>query len=292
MKLKSQFLIAIALTLPAAAQDEGEFPFEMYAQGVNVVSSARDEAKTREFYGECLGLEEIAPLEIPGSGKMLRFMAGVTELKFILIGEDLPSAPGGLENGTGIRMLTIFVNDGEGAAKRLKAKGYDASSFFDNEGKLQRNGYVRDPGDNEISVVFLPDGVDPKSYRRMRINLTVRDMAKSRKFYGSLGLEELSPSSSGGDDMKYMFQAGPTSIRLVHELPDFPVPSEPVYHDDRFGMHYIQFIVQDVDAEFAKLVEKGAPVAREPFDLGTLARIAMIFDPDGTVIEFAGPRKP
>lgn len=288
----SSILIAFVISFPAFAQDEGKFPFEMYAEGVNVVCSARDEAKTREFYGECLGLEEIAPINMPGGTKMLRFMAGVTELKFIIIDEELPITPGGLENGVGIRMLTIFVNDGQGVVDRLKAKGYDTASFFNGDGELQRNGYVRDPEDNEISVVFLPEGMSVKDYRRMRINLTVRDMDKSRKFYGELlGLEEESPSSSGGDNMKYMFTAGPTAIRIVHALPDYPVPSEPIYHNNRFGMHYIQFIVQDVDKEFAKLVEKGAPVAREPFDLGTLARIAMVFDPDGTVIELAGPRK-
>ena len=91
--------------------------------------------------------------------------------------------------------------------------------------------------------------------------------------------------------MRYHFQAGPTSIRLLHEDPTFPVPDKPVFHSDAFGMHYIQFIVQDVDAVFAKLVEKGAPVAREPYNIGTLARIAMVFDPDGTVVELAGPAR-
>ena len=168
----------IGVSVTAFAQDEAEFPFPMLAEGVNVVTSVRDEAKTREFYGECLGLEEIDPILFPNGPKMLRYMGGVSELKYIILDEDLPRTPGGLKNGAGIRMLTIFVNDGEGVVERLKAKGYDTESFFDHEGKLQRNGYVRDPEDNEISVVFLPDGVDPKSCRIIRNNLSSRDMSK------------------------------------------------------------------------------------------------------------------
>lgn len=280
----------LSLFSRAGAQEPVEPAFGLPTKALNVVFSASDAAKVRQFYGTILGLEEIAPLEIPGSGPMLRFMAGKSELKFIIM-PGLEKRPGGREAARGIRMLTLFVPDRDAVVERLKANGFSTEQFFDPKGGPLPSGYLRDPDDNELNIVFMDPRVDLKSFGRMRIGLTVADAEASRRFYQQvLGLAQNAPIEDGTGVRRYNFQAGYTTIWIWKIAPGLPAPT--TSHTQAYGMHYIQFIVSDVEAVYNTLKEKqGVRVVREPFDLGDLARIFMIADPDGTVIEFAGPKK-
>lgn len=290
LTLLSLTVFLAALTpVVAAAQDVAEIPFDVPSGALNVVLSASDADATREFYGEILGLKEISPLAIPGSGPMLRFMGGKTEIKFIILDQDLPKSDGGERAALGVRSLTIFVNDAKGVLGKLKKKGHDTAVFYDREGNQLNSGIIPDADGNMVDIVFLPDSLDMYTHGKLRINLTVGDRAATRRFYRSvLGLSEFS-ASAVGDEQTYMFQAGSTSIRLLHEVPGLPVRT--AQHSDNFGLHYIQFVVSDVEAVEAKMKKKGANIVRGPFPLGTMATIMFVADPDGTIVEFAGPQK-
>ena len=54
------------------------------------------------------------------------------------------------------------------------------------------------------------------------------------------------------------------------------------------GIRYIQYIVSDLDAVDAHAREKGANIHTPIFDLGAMARIMFIADPDGVINEFVG----
>lgn len=287
----------VMIAAPAHAWDEAPFPFEMLAEGVNIVFSVSDADKATEFYGNVLGLERIPNIVLPGSEAtgartMLRFMGGVSEIKLIVLPDLAENYPDGVDRGRGIRVLTIFLDDAkkEGIVKRLEEHGYATDRLVNADGDVMSNGYVQDQDGNELNIVFLPPERSEEENRRMVIGLTVGDSAASREFYGELlGLQELAPGSAGLNDFMYMFQAGPTSIRIWNEHPELPAYTGA--HTNGYGMHYIQFIVTNADAVFEEMKAKGATVVREPFALGKLARIAMIADPDGIVIEFAGPPK-
>ena len=291
------FVVGLTSAPSARAWDEAPFPFEMLAEGVNIVFSVSDADKAIEFYGDVLGLKRIPNIELPGSqatgaGTMLRFMGGVSEIKLIVLPDLAEDYPDGVESGRGIRVLTIFLDESkkDGIAKRLGDAGYATDRLVNADGEVMSNGFVQDQDGNEINIVFLPPGRTEAENRRMIIGLTVGDSAASRAFYGELlGLQELAPGSAGLEDFMYMFQAGPTSIRFWDESKQLPAYTGA--HTNGYGMHYIQFIVTDADAVFEEMKAKGATVVREPFALGKLARIAMIADPDGIIIEFAGPPK-
>ena len=293
----TMFVVAFANAPLARAWDEAPFPFEMLAEGVNIVLSVSDADKAIEFYGDILGLKRIPNIDLPGSqatgaGTMLRFMGGVSEIKLIVLPGLTENYPDGIDRGRGIRLLTIFLDASkkDGIAERLEQAGYATDRLLNAEGEVMSNGIVQDQDGNELNIVFLPPGRTEDENRRMVIGLTVGDSAASREFYGELlGLQELAPGSAGLDAFMYMFQAGPTSIRFWNENSELPAYTGA--HTQAYGMHYIQFIVTDVDAVFEEMKGKGATVVREPFPLGKLARIAMIADPDGVVIEFAGPPK-
>lgn len=282
--------VAFLLVVSAAtAQDATDMPFDVRSGALNVVLTATDADATRAFYGESLGLKEISQLMIPDAGPMLRFMGGKSELKFIIIDKPLPKTDGGETAARGIRSISIFVNDREGVISRLKKNGFDVSAFVDLKGDPRSSGLTLDPDGNVVDIVFMPDTIDMHEYGKLRINLTVGNRDATRKFYKSiLGLSEFS-ASAVGDVQTYMFQAGLTSIRLLHEAPSAPVRTD--QHTDSFGYHYIQFLVPDVEAVKAKLEKKGANIVRGPFALGNLATIMFVADPDGTICEFAGPQK-
>jgi len=58
---------------------------------------------------------------------------------------------------------------------------------------------------------------------------------------------------------------------------------------DRKGMNLVQFLVPDVDAVRATVLERGGHIHTEPFALGKLATIMFVDGPDGILFEFAGP---
>ncbi|MEK7793294.1 MAG: VOC family protein [Candidatus Hydrogenedentota bacterium] len=282
--------ILIGAAMPDAfAQDEAKFPFEMIAEAVNVVFGAGDFEKTRAFYGDLLGLERIPDLDIPGSGPMLRFLAGKSELKFIVSAGPLPKQAGGRETARGIRMLTIYLDERDATLKRLRDAGVDVANFTGADGEEYMNGFVRDPDDNEINLVFLPPQTPRAKNRKLVIHLTVADDEATQKFYTKLvGLEEITPGMDGQSRPKFQFQAGPTTIRVSTENKD--LPATPSLHSDSLGMHYIQYVVRDVAAVREKLIKAGATITREPFALGELATIMFVADPDGIINEFAGPQ--
>jgi len=72
------------------------------------------------------------------------------------------------------------------------------------------------------------------------------------------------------------------------ELNYYP-PGSKFYEKFREGseLDHLAFWVKDVDREFARLVEKGAKRAVEPFPQGKY-RFAFVKDPDGIWIELIG----
>ncbi len=278
-------VIAVGVfTRPAAPWDETPMPFDTTSEALHVVGTASDEDAFRQFYHEAIGLPELEPLDLP-EGPMLRFQAGRSELQFIIPATPLKTNPGGPKSGRGIRMLTIFCNDPAGVVARLKKIGADVSRIVDNDAAPLRGGYVNDPDGNELNLVFLPDGVEMDSYRRMMIGLTVANPTASRKFYGStLGLHALEPASPGGDRLLFQFQAGPTTLKFVHDDPALPAYTGA--HSAAYGLWYLQIRVADLDEIAEDLKEKDVTILEEPHTVEGVARVMSIGDPDGIVVQF------
>ena len=107
-----------------------------------------------------------------------------------------------------------------------------------------------------------------------------------------LGLRERDavalPASIAADTMEYFFEAGVSTIKFWAPKTERPTRTGSI--GASLGIRYMTFIVKDVDATHAALKAKGVKVTLAPVDLGTIARIMLISDPDGNTIEFATPR--
>lgn len=132
---------------------------------------------------------------------------------------------------------------------------------------------LRDPDGNRVTLV--PKGSD--GIEQIAIRLAVRDLAAHRRFYGeALGLTA-EPTQNGA-----AFRAGETLLLLEESA---NAPSDAAM--DGKGWRYITFQVFKVDAEHARILERGGREAMKPLTLGTTARISMVRDPDGNWIEIS-----
>jgi catechol 2,3-dioxygenase-like lactoylglutathione lyase family enzyme len=294
-RLKQRFgalVIAVSL-VPCASfsQQVSTMPFEMAKQGLDVGVVVGDLEKSRKFYGDALGFKTLPelPFELPGGGQMIRFQAGATVIKLRTYPITPPATPTGVYAANGIRLLTLFVQDPEGVAQRLTALGFTPPQYGAEQPGGFRFGFVQDPEGNQLEVVTFANP-PPGIYDRFQIGLTVSNVDKAREFYGkTLGLAERPPvqlpPTIAADTMQYSFVAGLSTIKFSSPKTTRPTQTGPI--NAATGIRYITFIVKDVDSTYQEIKSRGVPVLVEPRNLGTAARIMLITDPDGNVIEFA-----
>src|SRR5579864_4728616 len=93
--------------------------------GIEIGIAVRDLGSTAAFYRDVLGLEYLGELEV-SVGLMERFAAGDAILKLLRLHETPPDAnpPGGPREATGLRYLTLHVDDVEHGVRRCLAAGH------------------------------------------------------------------------------------------------------------------------------------------------------------------------
>lgn len=276
------------------AQDS-PMPFEMSKAGLDVGVVVSDMERARKFYGEALGLKQLPalPIELPGGGAMVRYQSGATVIKL----RTFPKAPPPVEIGTmavnGIRLLTIYVRDIEALAGRFSAAGLPVPKFGERQSAGYRVAFLNDPDGNRIELIAYASDAKPEVWERFQIGLTVSDAGRAREFYGKvLRLREREavalPANIAPDTMEYFFAAGSTTIKFW--APKGARATRTGAIGAALGIRYITFIVKDVDATHAALKAQGVTITVPPRDLGTIARIMLIADPDGNTIEFASAK--
>ncbi len=288
MRLLAILMVAAASMLSTSATHAADLPFGMTTSHINLVLSVSDADKTNEFYGDILGLKRIPDLKFPGDTYMIRYMGGSSEVKFIVTGQDLPSHAGKTSEGIGIRLMALLLPDSkrEGILEGLKKHGYDVPAFT--EGTGFRYGMAYDADGNQIEIVFIDQDAGNPVFNNFQIGLTVSDSQPMRAFLSKvLGLPELPTEDLGGGLTKYSYKLGDTTIKFWGLGSDLPVSVGSPF--EKIGMNLVQFLVPDVDAVRATVLERGGKIHTEPFALGNLATIMFVEGPDGILFEFAGP---
>ncbi len=86
----------------------------------------KDEQSARQFYGEVLGLPLEGEVDIPQYGTVIRYSVGDSVLR-VFVPEQLPASEGsrdGFASQSGIRYLTLYVNNLEQVVDAVSAAGY------------------------------------------------------------------------------------------------------------------------------------------------------------------------
>jgi catechol 2,3-dioxygenase-like lactoylglutathione lyase family enzyme len=278
------------LVAACAAAENVDIPNMMLKPSVNLVLSVGDVAKSKEFYGDVLGLKPMTNLNLPGGFVMTRYNVGGTEIKFLHSPAATEAQTGKLDAAIGIRRLTLFFRDPQALAARFKEHGLPVPEF---RAEPTARGWTRaiagDPDGNQLALVIAPADAPDDVLNNLELQLTVADLDASRKFYGQfIHFQELEPekvpAAEGGE--LHRFRHDNTSIVLASFGPSLPK------HSGRWekarGLRYIQYIVRDLDAVSDFAASSGQKIEQPIFPLGKLARIMFIADPDGIINEFVG----
>ncbi len=129
---------------------------------------------------------------------------------------------------------------------------------------------MADPDGNRVS--FVPPGTE--GVTQVGVRIAVRDLARTMMHYRDvLGFsEEGSARVRCGD-----------SVLLFEERAD--APSD--FGQAERGWLYLTVQVRDCDAETERVEKLGAKIAAAPRTLGKVARMAMVRDPDGNLLEIS-----
>jgi len=289
-KLSASLFLATLLALQPTQANDTDMPFGMRVNHLNLVFSVSDAAATEEFYGGILGLKQIPDIPLPGNRRMIRYMGGDTELKFIVSGLDLPKLDGGTRAARGIRLAALLLPNAEraGIEKRLKESGHAIPEYTEGKssaGYGYRYGMVYDNDGNQIEIVFLDNSAPEPKFRQVQIGLTVSDSAAMGEFMsGILGLSEVAGQSN---EQIRRYGVGVSQIKFWEAEKE--IPAHVGGPSDLIGMSLVQFIVPDVDAVRDAVLERGGTIHTEPFALGKMATIMFVEGPDEILFEFAGP---
>ncbi|MEM9177197.1 MAG: VOC family protein [Myxococcota bacterium] len=129
---------------------------------------------------------------------------------------------------------------------------------------------MADPDGNR--VVFVPTG--DEGVTQIGVRLAVRNLERSMAYYRDvLGFEEEASDRVRCGD----------SVLLFEERSDAPSGPAPAQR----GWLYLTVQIRDCDAETARVEAAGGQVVVRPRNLGEVARMAMVCDPDGNLLEIS-----
>jgi catechol 2,3-dioxygenase-like lactoylglutathione lyase family enzyme len=138
---------------------------------------------------------------------------------------------------------------------------------------LEKPSALIDPEGNR--VVLVPPGTF--GVHQIGVRMSVRSLAASRYFFGSvLGL----PVSDDAEGCR--ISVGDSRLLLTEDPQATLDP--PV---DGLGWRYITLQIFDTNAVYQAVLDRGGREGRPPKTLGTVARYALVRDPDGNWIELS-----
>lgn len=277
------FLVAgcLAVAAPAGADDPARPADDsvvapvLYQPSMNVFRRFETDAEQMyAFYRDVLGLEQLTTY-----GAVARFQAGASEFKLTGRVRGKAYQPGGVQDATGLRLVTFFFPEEAALVARFVRHGHDAPAFETDAVTQRRVALVQDPDGQPVELVVVPN--TPQVLDRIEIGLTVADIEKSRAFYRSfVGLEELPPFDDPRFGTRtYPFRYGSTTINLRSFGADLPADT---------GSGGIQYVVSNVNR-----VDELAKARQIPIDQPLTAapaaalRTVWLDDPDGITNYFA-----
>jgi catechol 2,3-dioxygenase-like lactoylglutathione lyase family enzyme len=239
-----------------------------------------DPEKMYAFYGKILGFKQTQTFKLGGNIGMAWFQVGEAQLKLTGVVPNRKYYHGGVNEATGVRILTFFFPDQDALTERFRLQGFPAPVFRSVPESNQSRALVQDPDGQWVELVTIPDA-PASTYEQIEVGLVVTDIETSRKFYGEfVGLEEL-PTVE--DEIlhtkKYLYRHGATMISLRSFGEGLPADT---------GSGGIQYVVSDV-----KAVQDLAKARNVTIDqpLNTMAGYSLqtvwLDDPDGITNYFA-----
>jgi len=256
---------------------------------------AHDFDKSRAFYREFLGFDELFPLKNADGTPSMTFFK-INDHQYI---ELFPEKAPGSDRLSHISFETDNI---EALRVYLASRGVTVPSKL-KPGRIGNLAFnITDPAGHTVEMVqYVPTGETMRSYGKQigphriskhmtHVGIIVSDMDPEYRFYTEvLGFKETWRGSSSGTVLSWINLKAPDSDDYVEFMLAKPEP-EPT---KRGSSHHLCFVVPDVAATVAEL--KASPYMKEygreiEVRVGkNRKRQANLFDPDGTRTEVMEP---
>ena len=256
---------------------------------------AHDFDRSRKFYGDFLGFDEVFPLKNPDGTPSMTFYK-INDHQYIeLFPEKTP-------NSDRLNHISFETDNIEALRLYLASKGVKVPSQL-KPGRIGNLAFnITDPAGHTVEMVqYMPTGETMRNYGKhmspngiskhmTHVGIIVSDLDPEYRFYTEvLGFKETWRGSSSGTVLSWINLKAPDSDDYVELMLSKPEP-EPT---KRGTAHHLCLVVPDVAATVAKL--KTSPYMKEygreiDEHVGkNRKRQANLFDPDGTRTEVMEP---
>jgi catechol 2,3-dioxygenase-like lactoylglutathione lyase family enzyme len=256
---------------------------------------AHDFDKSRKFYGDFLGFDEVFPLKNPDGTPSMTFFK-INDHQYI---ELFPEKAADTDRLSHISFETDNI---EALRVYLSSKGIKVPAQL-KPGRIGNLAFnVTDPAGHTVEMVqYMPTGETMRNYGKYlgpnrisdhmtHVGIIVTDLDPEYKFYTDiLGFTETWRGSSSGTVLSWINLKAPDSNDYVELMLVKPEP-EPT---KRGVSHHLCLVVPDVTASVEKL--RASPYMKEyardiEIHVGkNRKRQANLFDPDGTRTEVMEP---
>ena len=228
-----------------------------------------DPDAARRFYADLLGWD----FEI--------WQAGEWDYPMIKVDDTTHGGFGPAQEGAPPHWLGhVLVDDVDAAVGRVEAAGGTIVSPAMDIPEVGRFAVVADPQGAVFSLYASKGDPQPSEGVFVWDELMTTDVEAAKRFYGEVVGWESRDQDMGPGGVYTLFSSGG-----VDRAGCFPLPEEGQVPPS--WMTYIG--TADVDATAAKAKELGAEIKKEPLDVPTVGRLAILADPQGAVVGLFQP---
>ena len=250
---------------------------------LNLVFSSYSKNFVENFYGNILNLKRISDVKLPENRLMIRYIAGESELKFIVDKKNISLINDKPKKFNGIAKLTLYfpIESKDKILSKFKENQLEIISYKENIINNKKSVEINlfDFEKNAIELVFIKEEFKHYKYNYSKISVNVSDLNNADNYFNKiLGLEKIKLQNENIYKMGKTLIGVNKNMNLKNNYVGMP--------NEIIGMSLIQFVVKDIPFSRDEILKRGGEIYIEPFKIGDLAIIMFTQGPNGILFEF------
>jgi len=257
--------------------------FGLVDDHLNLVFSSYSKNFVENFYGNILNLKRISDVKLPENRLMIRYIAGESELKFIVDKKNISLINDKPKKFNGIAKLTLYfpIESKDKILSKFKENQLEIISYKENIINNKKSVEINlfDFEKNAIELVFIKEEFKHYKYNYSKISVNVSDLNNADNYFNKiLGLEKIKLQNENIYKMGKTLIGVNKNMNLKNNYVGMP--------NEIIGMSLIQFVVKDIPFSRDEILKRGGEIYIEPFKIGDLAIIMFTQGPNGILFEF------
>ena len=257
--------------------------FGLVDDHLNLVFSSYSKNFVENFYGNILNLKRISDVKLPENRLMIRYIAGESELKFIVDKKNISLISDKPKKFNGISKLTLYfpIESKDKILSKFEENQIEIISYKENIINNKKSVEINlfDFEKNAIELVFIKEEFKHYKYNYSKISVNVSDLNNADNYFNKiLGLEKIKLQNENIYKMGKTLIGVNKNMNLKNNYVGMP--------NEIIGMSLIQFVVKDIPFSRDEILKRGGEIYIEPFKIGDLAIIMFTQGPNGILFEF------